>query len=682
MADPIQPTLKRYQFGFVILFFSFVAVGLIAPIASDTNMVNLADYINHVAMLIQAKMALIQGQFPLRTAPLEQSGWQYPYYQFYAPTVYTIAGSVYRWLTPSNPLMAMKITIWGSLLCAGVMMTRLCYWFTKSLPAAMLGGVAYLAAPYFIMIVDQLGSLAEIMALSVVPVAVYYTLQRYYYPNRNKTLVQMTFVWYLLITMHLPTCFYTGFFVGLLLLIATFQHPAHFSNLIRVGVTIALASMMAMWFLAPVALLNKFLMIINTANSADYFVQFKPLLSTLLFPSAIFTSGSNSALISFHPSIGWPILLAVAVCGYAYFTHQSMTTPRAQQWLLPLLLIFMVAFLLVWSPVNFWKVLPSVFMVGQRCWRVLAQVIWIGAILFSFATAYLFKEKLDLRHVMIGSLLIVMSAAAWFTEVKTVDPASLYKNPKLIYNENAYVLNFEKYPTLVDAIDNVLIDPSAKLKLNTPYPLAKSLLELAIAPSIIFQAHIPATIAHAHPELSLSLNNKVIGKKTLTAGEMTWQVPLPDVKTVINEKNTPALQFNLPAPNPKIKVDQILLTGFIHPAEKMDVDAIKKDCYTHHASIICKVNVPDTVKVLELPALYYPDLLKISINDKPVSYQSILYNGYLMTSVVPDAGKLNVIKINFTGLHWANWVSLVAWGGWVLLVITLLIKRQRKSSGT
>lgn len=79
----------------LFLFYSFVAVGLLAPIAANDTIPGLADYVNHLAGIIEAKFALAEGQFPLRIAPFELNGFRYPLFQFYSPTTYTLAGTLY-----------------------------------------------------------------------------------------------------------------------------------------------------------------------------------------------------------------------------------------------------------------------------------------------------------------------------------------------------------------------------------------------------------------------------------------------------------------------------------------------------------------------------------------------------------------------------------------------------------
>lgn len=133
-----------------VALYALVALALLAPMASDTILPGAPDHANHVALIIQAKMGLDEGQFPLRVAPWQHNGWRYPVYQFYSPFPYTIAGLIYKWVTPSNPFAAYKLMIWLSLSLAGFFLYHLALFLTKSRPASLLAGAAYITAPYFL----------------------------------------------------------------------------------------------------------------------------------------------------------------------------------------------------------------------------------------------------------------------------------------------------------------------------------------------------------------------------------------------------------------------------------------------------------------------------------------------------------------------------------------------------
>src|ERR1700679_2631886 len=103
---------------FLLVLFALLAALILTPLASNTMIPRDLDYQNHLVAIKEAKRALMEGQFPLRTGYYQ--GWRYPLFQFYSPTSHTLAGLIYQWLTPSNPLVAEKILLWSCLLVGGI----------------------------------------------------------------------------------------------------------------------------------------------------------------------------------------------------------------------------------------------------------------------------------------------------------------------------------------------------------------------------------------------------------------------------------------------------------------------------------------------------------------------------------------------------------------------------------
>ena len=84
------------------------------------------------------------------------------------------------------------------------------------------------------------------------------------------------------------------------------------------------------------------------------------------------------------------------------------------------------------------------------------------------------------------------------------------------------------------------------------------------------------------------------------------------------------------------------------------------------------------MRLLELPILYYPKLLHITLNGHSVLYQSVLYQNNLIAAVTPQRGQINTIDIQFCGLVWANHISLCAWGLFVVIsIMTAMLYLRR-----
>lgn len=689
----MKAIFKAYQEPLLLLlFYAFLATAFLAPIASEQLIPALVDYTNHIAYVIEAKMAFAEGQFPLRIAPLELSGWRYPNYQFYAPTTYTFAGLIYQWLTPTNPIIAVKFTIWCGLILGGIYMQRLAYWFVKSRPAAILASIVYLTTPYYIVIVTGFGNLCETVALGILPAVLYYSLQRYMHPKDNKTLLQMGLAWYLLITIHLVTFIYTAIFFAILLIVVTCKNPHHWKNLFSTGIGIAFGCLLAMWFLGPIGLLHKYLLMAQTISNTALFKTSSPSISNLLFPGHLQFQGT---LGNNQVAIGLPIVFAVGICFYAFANKSRLHNPRANYWLPPLLILFLLAFMLIWSPISFWQWLPSLFLIGQYCWRLLDQLIWIGALLFAWAVCWLFKNKLDLQHIIIGGLLLIITASAAFPTLYmtyfTIDLAHFIKHPHAVYNPNAYTIEFNKHTGFVDKIDSLTLYSlmtNKTLQLNTIYALPQTLLHYTKTPTLSLHGSIPKKL-QPHSQLRALLNSATIATFNLVPGKFHWEIPISSaVLSRLKDSKVPQLQFkisNNTNNTVSISIDEIVLSGFLSAPQTLNVKAVQPFCQQQKTMTICKMNVPKATELLELPILYYPKLLRITRNGQTVPYKGIVYQDNLIAGITPEPGKANIITIEFTGLMWANYISWLSWGLWLTLFIVtifnVLAKSKREGRG-
>ena len=661
----IQPATLSYCF-----FFALIAISLLAPLASETFIPNYADFINHLGSVIQAKMALMEGQFPLRVMPFEQGGFRYPQFQFYSPSAYTLAALIYQHITPENPLIAMQITLGLGLWLGGIYIYRIAYDFVASIPAAYLAGLVYLTAPYYIITVNHLGNLTETLALGFFPAALFYSLRSLYQPASNKTLLLMSFAWYLVATTHIITFLYGSLFAGVFIIALGLREKL---SLWQVASGYLLGSALAAWYLIPVAEFNPYFLIGTTYNTTTHFSQYSPVLAYLLFPGAGLTQGSMSALERIHPAVGWPILFGIGLSLYAWAFKEDKTVVTAKPWLIVLVPLFLLAFLFAWTPFNFWPVFPRVFLAGQYSWRWLDQTLWIGALVFAWSACYLFKNDLTSRHVVLGALLLAALANPWFPEVPRYQTslADFMRDPHLQIADSAYLLNFNQYPQWVNEIDRMQLDPlmlADHLELNKTYHLPLRLTQLTLRPAILLQLKLPNNIPNL--ALSLRLNQEIIATKLLTPGSMQWEIPLSHLSST---KQTNDIAFTLSTQKAvELPINTVALEGFLDPETTLGLDQTQRLCRQDKAMKLCHVQVGEHIKLVELPVLYYPKLLRITINGIETPYHSVLYGNKLIVGITPHPGQINDIHITFQGLSWANKISWAAFGvAFYLLVIGL-----------
>ena len=181
-------------------------------------------------------------------------------------------------------------------------------------------------------------------------------------------------------------------------------------------------------------------------------------------------------------------------------------------------------------------------------------------------------------------------------------------------------------------------------------------------------------------QLLATVNNTIINQYQLRPGKFQWDIPLSSVRNSLQKQPVISLQLVAKSINKPVKtgatfavpLDEIVLGGFLPATQVLDVKQLQPHCQ-QQSTIICRVSVPAAVHLLELPVFYYPGLLNITLNGKVVPYFSVFYLNHLVAAIIPHAGD-NVVKIQFRGLLWANYLSAVAWQLWGLLFIYIVLR--------
>jgi hypothetical protein len=690
----------------LFVFFALLAMSQLAPLQSNTILPNQADLANHIAAIIQAAMELTAHQFPLRIAPL-QYGLSYPYFQFYAPTSYMYAAFIYKWFIP-NPYIAYKFTIWSVLVFGGIYLYRVVHWLTKSAPAALLAATVFLTAPYLNILVGALGAFNEIIAIALIPFILYYTLRDYKNPTDTKNLLLASLGWYLLITTHIITFIFSGGLIGLLLFFLTCQ-TKQWKNLIRVFIAILFSCAMATWFLGPEILLASHFSVASSFPNAENIFSSSSTLASLLSPTLNkIMNMQQNVMTRAHEAIGLPVIIAVGVAIYAICKNSVIIKKNEyDDYIVPLVIIFLIAFFLLWSPVNVWKWLPHSLLVIQYTMRMLAQLIWIGPLIFAWAICWLFNHKLDIKHVAIGMLLIFAATNSLLPTLASAPYSvkDIVKKPVMLFNPDSYMIDSTDNPQFVTQIDNYQLDTLSDhgtLALNKIFYVPRSLLQLAKNPELNVQGYI----LHKNNSyvLQVMMDHQVMGALTLRESKpLSWRVPL-SLSLIKSTKDLLPLQFvlkplSIPAekfadkldgrsinklsnksadkseknnPDITIQADKVELTGFLNSATVLNQQQLKDACHYIKEELICRLFIPKNIELLELPMLYYPKLLKVNLNGKSISYHGVLSNERIMVGIIPEAGTNNVIKAKFVGLPWANMASQISWAVWGLIFLGYL----------
>jgi hypothetical protein len=677
--------------------YAVIAITLLAPMASNTVLPMPIDHVNHVATIVQARMAIEEGQFPLRVAPWEHNHWQYPLFQFYSPLPYTVGGLVYRWVTPDNPFLAYKIVLWGVLLLAGLFTYLTANFLTRSRPAALLAGVAYMSAPYVLINVHARAAFTEAVAQAIVPAVLYCSL-RCYFSRRffSPWLFAAGISWSLLAFAHNITFVWGAFFVGLLFVLMAVGRRGVARGLWRVGAAFALGCLLALYFLAPVIAAPGYLNIHDQLGDVFATSWLTPI-SALLSPVSLPPEPQPNHVIAehLHPAIGWPMLVGIGIVLYSWRSWPEMgilAGPQARRISLALLGVFGLALVATWTPVDFWSPLPPTAQLAQFTYRLLSQIAWAGALLFAYALFLLFRGQITPPQTAGCLLLIVLAHSTFLPPLKSVPTtiAEILRWPDVGYGRDAYLVHprlLPADPAYGGSIDLADLYPGGTLKADAHVDVPRESFRACFGCQLHVRLLIPAGVP-AGRALVFYVDGLETGRQDLVAGPAEFGVPV--VVSLKDASAPPFVRFTAsigasirsrdeaPAPadaGPVIMVvRQIELRG-LRPKDTMPVQELPPYCVRLGTTLTCHLNVANRATNVQLPMLFYPKLLDVRVDGQPAPYFPVPHHGYLLATVRLEPGAHD-LTARFGGLGWANLVSGVAWIGTIAGCLLSVVRRE------
>jgi hypothetical protein len=146
-----------------------VAVALWVPLAHVDWLIAREGH-SYVWRTVEWATELRAGQLYPRWCPDFYGGYGSPLFLFYAPVVYGLAGVLTA--TFLDPFSALKVVALGFSLITAIGTYALVFGETRQRDAALLGAVAYLAAPYRIANLYERGDLGEFACIAVLPAAI------------------------------------------------------------------------------------------------------------------------------------------------------------------------------------------------------------------------------------------------------------------------------------------------------------------------------------------------------------------------------------------------------------------------------------------------------------------------------------------------------------------------------
>jgi hypothetical protein len=384
----------------------------LAPLADAEHIPGEPDFWQHVYLIGQAQGALAEGQLPIRVAPAMDGGLNYPIFQFYSPLPYQLAAVVHRWWSPQNAFVAYRLVLWAALAAGALFTWRLARRLSGSASGAVLAALAYVLAPYLLVNVHARSAWTEAIAQGVLPAALWYAF-RLLEDADLAAWIGSAVSWFALATTHLITFAYGGLLAGLLFLVVAAVERRGVAALLRVAGGAAAGCALATWHLWPVLTVPVAIKAQGLGNPFD--VHALTPLAGLLSPVSVAPSGAEHLLKhspGLHPSVGWPMLAAAAWSAWA-LARRRAALPRPGV-AAALLAVFAVAFVLAWSPVDLWSVLPAPLRVVQFPYRLLAHVGWSGALLVALAVATLLPgPALRSAWLAAGAAAALLGGVTW-----------------------------------------------------------------------------------------------------------------------------------------------------------------------------------------------------------------------------------------------------------------------------
>lgn len=705
----------RYHL-FVIGLYSMIAIALMGPMSSDSIIFSTGETQAHLGYIIQGRMALEEGQFPLRIAPYENNGWRYASFQFYSQIPYILGGLIYKFITPNNPYTAQKIMLWGALLIGGLFIYRLSLWLTRSYPAAILAGLSYLSAPYFLNTIHARGAFPEAIAQGILPVVLYYVIRTYSSP-KPRYLLLSGIAWFALATTHIITFIYGSLFLGILGLLIILKTPKTLAlrhQLIRVIIGYILGWLLGLYFLMPVALESKHVsMRFYIDQISPYATNWMTPLSNLLSPTALPPTPTGEGITyGLTPAVGWIFLTAWGVVVYYYCSSKTLP-PRlvaTRPYLFALLWIFPLAFFFTWSPIDFWQFIPKSFWVTQFSFRFLTHVMWSGALLTGYATLLLFQRRLTSRHLLLGILIIVIASRPWLPIPRgTMTVDQVVQDPKFSSSGAVDYLNRSSVETLYGHAQLPLLANTWIPGLGSWDIFTKRLLPVIFEgepswrilplwkdtenPVLVLEGKVlqetlagPTTLSVAVLEMHSDQNKQILGEISLNQPRLNWRIPFAQTK--LDKLNFSEELFRLQFivkgnlqndQRPQIELDNLFFEGMSPENTIIPLDVTKDQCTQQGTKTLCEVSVGEEAPVVQLPIMYYPRMQRVKSDGRLVKYFPVNYHDYNLVGLRLKPGKHN-IQVVFVGLAWANWISFLAWLSVIVIAITLNINKIKKTS--
>ncbi|MDR1085037.1 MAG: hypothetical protein LBP22_09320 [Deltaproteobacteria bacterium] len=225
MSTYCSPTLSVYRcFGLKVGSVKLVVLAFLACLVLMGNessynggrIINYLDHYNHIKVSASAAQALERGQLVLRTLEDINENSGHALHQFYSPAFYTYIG---LWIIISgDPFSGYAIALWTMAMFGFIYSFKLARYLTKSDIASIIGAFVFITSPYYL--IDRVLKVTapEYMAISVLPMVLYYQLRVMVNPKASlviKAVLSTAFLFLIHIIGAVFFYFFFGIFWGI-----------------------------------------------------------------------------------------------------------------------------------------------------------------------------------------------------------------------------------------------------------------------------------------------------------------------------------------------------------------------------------------------------------------------------------------------------------------------------------
>jgi hypothetical protein len=674
-----------------LLLYLLLALIILSPLASNTIPDSPAqDLANHVSGIIEARNALVEGQFPIRVAPNQNNRERYPIFQFYGNLPYTVGGLLYL-TTDLNPYLVWKIVVAASLILGGLFTYRCAVAMTRRALPAIMAGAVFITAPYFLTDIHARFAYTEIVSFGLLPVVFFY-IQRAFMSRKLVYILTSAIAWSCLALTHNITYLYASIFFSLYFLSFAILSTTYFWRMVRIGVGYAAGILLTAWYLVPQLTLLPSLRIGAAGGAIKdiYKVAWLTPLRILLAPTLVVPTPPAPQLLDnpyFGLQIGWPILIAVGIAGCCLFRPTRFTRHNYLM-LVRLLLFFGLAFFMVWTPFDFWSYLPNILGYVQFPYRLLMFVVLWGSLIAAYSLTYAFRRRMRVGYVVAMAVVLMLYIIPYLAphapstrvflanEVNAPNMGRGGANSAYTLAPALMVKSTLFHPDINLAVwDYNIIDSAHRLfypgigEIPAPHP-GDVLIITGLVP-IEYQDHVVLTV---------NIENELIGRVSLKPGVFNLAFPIHTSFT--KDRVQIAIQTNRYL-DPIRRVE-------VSPSPDMlalDIGEIRIESSTWRSNSQPLIaaeglkgkRLPDQPEIyvinivqpslVQLPVFFYPSVIRINDNDRTINYGNL---GRLVVIQLPPGE--HIVTVHFEGIVWANMLSLLGW----LSILSLYIFAQTK----